>query len=602
MRQRLPVSFGRKEGPYEVIRREGKKRYAGYVRVSSLDPVGALSLRMQRSAILAHTEAHGLTLTKMYADHTVSGESADVRNAFQKMLRDAEAGAFDVLIVHSLDRYARGVRGAQAANLRLQHAGIGLVSLKENIDTTVPAGKLFFKMMDAIAAFELQRIKEKVQSAKEVKVEPKTTFKGRAPYGYRWNKASAAFEVVPEQAAIYRRIVMMYLQKGLSLRAIAAQLSAEGVPPPSRSWSAVALSAILSNPCYTGTFTPEVRRNAQYSGRAGQAGASGEKRRAFDVPPLIGRAKWDRVQRRKEQNRDKVKNVRHGQEFFLRDVLRCGHCGGKVRFRLGAKRKSDGQRPGYYVCQRSKAPTALLHGKRQEKCRLRPCPSGILEEFVLRKILGPFGARSALNKDQILRELFPQGEAAKKSLRGLRAEETRLRGSIGELDARVSKLFVLYEQSGAKPREVRNRLARLRYEKQCVQARLEDVVQRIAQTEALTAQSDRVRTMKTVQWRLLLNVLHAIPGGSPELKKAFIESILNGPISVSEAHGNPNAHIQLKDRSFLVEFSVSGIADAVKCIIDAGSAGTDLGRVARHHNGVQSPPQGTVPPGSLDTS
>ena len=60
---------------------------------------------------------------------------------------------FDVLLVYALDRYALD---------EFRALGIDFCVFNQNIDTTTPAGKLFFTMISGFAEFEAAIIKERV--------------------------------------------------------------------------------------------------------------------------------------------------------------------------------------------------------------------------------------------------------------------------------------------------------------------------------------------------------------------------------------------------------------------------------------------------------
>ncbi len=58
------------------------------------------------------------------------------------MLADAEAGPVDVVVVHKLDRFARNLRVTLETLERLERAGVGFVSIAEQMDFTTPIGKV----------------------------------------------------------------------------------------------------------------------------------------------------------------------------------------------------------------------------------------------------------------------------------------------------------------------------------------------------------------------------------------------------------------------------------------------------------------------------
>src|SRR4051812_27183546 len=118
------------------------KRAGAYVRVSSEEQVEGYSLAAQERAIAAYCEAHDFELVIHYRDEGKSARSDDLskRPDFRQMLADAEAGRFDLLIVPNLDRFARNRRVAFDAYERLGRAGVGFISVSENIDYSSAQG------------------------------------------------------------------------------------------------------------------------------------------------------------------------------------------------------------------------------------------------------------------------------------------------------------------------------------------------------------------------------------------------------------------------------------------------------------------------------
>ena len=105
----------------------------------------------------------------------ISGKNAN-RPKLQEMLDFVREG--DVVYVHDLSRMARSTLDLLKISKLLQGKGVNLVSNKESVDTTTPAGKLMFTMVGAIAEFELdvilERQREGIALAKE-----KGKYKGR---------------------------------------------------------------------------------------------------------------------------------------------------------------------------------------------------------------------------------------------------------------------------------------------------------------------------------------------------------------------------------------------------------------------------------------
>jgi DNA invertase Pin-like site-specific DNA recombinase len=125
----------------------------GYIRVSRDKQATALQVdAMKREAC-----------DKTFTDK-MSGKRFD-RPEFLKMLEMARAG--DVIVIWRLDRLGRSLKELIETVNNLAARGIELRSLKENIDTSTPTGKLMFHMMAALAEFERDVIQERTLAGLE---------------------------------------------------------------------------------------------------------------------------------------------------------------------------------------------------------------------------------------------------------------------------------------------------------------------------------------------------------------------------------------------------------------------------------------------------
>ena len=91
----------------------------------------------------------------------MSGKRFD-RPEFLKMLDIVRPG--DIVIVWKLDRLGRSLKELIETVNELAARGVELRSLKEQIDTTTPTGKLMFHIIAALAEFERDIIRERTQA------------------------------------------------------------------------------------------------------------------------------------------------------------------------------------------------------------------------------------------------------------------------------------------------------------------------------------------------------------------------------------------------------------------------------------------------------
>jgi DNA invertase Pin-like site-specific DNA recombinase len=132
------------------------KRAAIYVRVSTVgqttDP--------QESELREYCERRGWGCS-LYRDHGQSGAKND-RPALNTLLADLRRRKIDVVVVWALDRLARSLKQLLSIAEECRDLGADLVSLKQNVDTTLPAGRLTFQVLGAVAEFEREMLRARV--------------------------------------------------------------------------------------------------------------------------------------------------------------------------------------------------------------------------------------------------------------------------------------------------------------------------------------------------------------------------------------------------------------------------------------------------------
>lgn len=133
------------------------KRAAIYVRVSTNEQETA----MQEAELREYCDSRGWSCS-VYRDKT-SGAKND-RPALNALLADLRKRKADVLVVWAFDRLARSLKQLLAIAEECQSLGVDLVSLKQNVDTTLPAGRLTFQILGAVAEFEREMLRERVRA------------------------------------------------------------------------------------------------------------------------------------------------------------------------------------------------------------------------------------------------------------------------------------------------------------------------------------------------------------------------------------------------------------------------------------------------------
>lgn len=119
----------------------------------------------QREPLKKMAESLGLEIVGDYVDMASGGNSN--RPQFQKMLSDAKARKFDLVLVWSLDRFSReGISNTLHYLEELKRSRVALKSLQEGwLDTSDEGmGQLLIAIFSWVAKQERQRISERTKA------------------------------------------------------------------------------------------------------------------------------------------------------------------------------------------------------------------------------------------------------------------------------------------------------------------------------------------------------------------------------------------------------------------------------------------------------
>lgn len=134
------------------------QRAAIYVRVSTAEQ----ETDLQENELREYADNRGWSCV-VYRDKAQSGVKKD-RPALVALMADLRRRKIDVVVVWALDRLARSLKQLLSIAEECRLLGVDLVSLKQNVDTTLPAGRLTFQVLGAVAEFEREMLRERVKA------------------------------------------------------------------------------------------------------------------------------------------------------------------------------------------------------------------------------------------------------------------------------------------------------------------------------------------------------------------------------------------------------------------------------------------------------
>lgn len=368
------------------------------------------SIERQEAANAGHIEAQGWTLTRHYVDEAKSGSKEEGRDAFQKLIRDAKAGLFDIVVVFDIKRFSRD--GADivrnATTLRTEY-GIHVVDTKNQFDTRDRRKTLINYVHAGVSEQERLDIMERMIGGRIRRAQQGLPWTGNRPFGrgYRSTGKNQGEWYVTERGEALRELLTRYAN-GESLRHLAPQ---HGFSTAYVVLNAVRTAQLAGNP-YVATFnTPELEiHDLQVE--------------VPSIPPVITPELEKRVRQRMEHNRSW--NKEDLRKYLLSGYVFCDKCGnaltsarskGHVYYRHHYD-TARGANPCGFVC----VPGAILE----------PQALGYLYRFFLDQPAFDEAIRAALPTDDDRAALVADIDAAERQLTSVGVRITNVVNAIAE--------------------------------------------------------------------------------------------------------------------------------------------------------------------------
>lgn len=272
------------------------KRAALYVRCSSEEQaVNGDTIQTQKEVLTEFAEMHHLKIVDFYVDEGYTARKKyNKRKEFMRMLRDAEAEKYDIIVFTKLDRWFRNVADYYKIQELLESHGINWLTAQERYETETANGRLNVNIRLSVAQDEADRTSERIAVVFEHKVANGELISGSLPIGLKNVNGKAVIdeETAPIALDLFRHFELNQSKRGATrylMQKYDMYITMESV------------SRMLCNEIYKGCK----RGNTNF------------------CPALIEPARFDRIQK---FSRNNVRMRKTNRYYVFTGLIECATC------------------------------------------------------------------------------------------------------------------------------------------------------------------------------------------------------------------------------------------------------------------------------------
>ena len=330
-------------------------RVTFYARVSSESDEQLNSLGNQISYYedLIRKNPHW-TFVPGYIDEGLSGISTKKRENFNRMIEEASADKFDLILTKEISRFARNTLDSIQFTRQLLGYGVGVFFQNDNINTLDEDSELRLAIMSSIAQDELRKLSSRVKFGHQQAIKDKVVLGNSRIFGYV--KDGGKLVIDEGQAEMVRELFQLYATGQYSMKQIETIFWQKGYRNHNGNKIAhTTMSNMIANAKYKGYYVGnKVRVIDMFSKK--QKFLPPEEWVMFKdetgqiVPAIVSEELWEQANEVLKRRSDDVKS-RQGicnHANLLTGKLYCTHCG-TAYYRRESKDKL-GNRNSKWVC------------------------------------------------------------------------------------------------------------------------------------------------------------------------------------------------------------------------------------------------------------
>lgn len=267
-----------------------KNKAALYLRLSKEDQDklqkgdDSASIQNQRLLLTDYALERDYEIVEVYSDDDESG-LFDTRPDFERMIKDAKLGKFNIILAKSQSRFSRNMEHIEKyLHHDFVNLGIRFIGVVDGADTANRGNKKSRQINGLVNEWYCEDLSNNIRSAFKAKMKAGQFLGSSCPYGYVKDPKDHNHLIIDDYAAnVVRRIYALYLQ-GYGKAKIGRILTEDGILIPSRykrevlgiryhnsrelettkNWSYQTIHTILNNEVYLGHVIQNKYSNLSY--------------------------------------------------------------------------------------------------------------------------------------------------------------------------------------------------------------------------------------------------------------------------------------------------------------------------------------------------
>lgn len=307
------------------------------------------SIKNQKIMLTQYAITQGWDIYHIYSDEDFTGSDRN-RPDFNRLLKDAEQGKFNIVLCKTQSRFTRELEMVERyIHYLFPLWGIRFISIVDNADTDNKGNKKSRQINGLINEWYLEDMSENIRAVLTNKRRNGCFIGAFAPYGYKKDPDKKGHLIIDEPAAeVVRRIYDLYLS-GVGRTSIARVLNRDNILTPTEYkkvsghdyrhpkykgvpiWRYYMITNILTNEVYIGNLVQNKTHSISFKSKKLKPTDKSEWIRVENThEPIVDKDTWDRAQRIALSRNNHSPHSLTVPVNIFHNKLFCSKCGGSL--------------------------------------------------------------------------------------------------------------------------------------------------------------------------------------------------------------------------------------------------------------------------------